>query len=178
MVLSRGRFFNSYPACKTRTRERSQRQLRFNEGVRLMKHLSPAGSSIVLLFVLHVVSIAQTAARQSSAEPPVLYLHGGNNAQQVNAQVGQTIQITLQTIGPGQYGSPTISSTVIQFEGAAFAKMQNPGGPKQVYRFRARAQGEARIDIPHVVQVLSDNASELRDSNPAFALTIRVAPRH
>src|SRR6202007_2933027 len=100
-------------------------------------------------------SIAQSAARYSSTEPPVLYLHGGNNAQQVNAQVGQTIQITLQTIGPGQYGSPTISSAVIQFEGAAFAKMQNPGGPKQVYRFRARSAGEARIDIPHVVQVFS-----------------------
>jgi hypothetical protein len=107
----------------------------------------------------------------------VLYLHGGNNGQRVTARVGQAIQLTLQTIGPGHYGTPKISSAAIEFEGAAFAKEQNPGGPRQVYRFRARSQGEARINIPHVVQLASGDASEIRDSNPAFALTIRVDQR-
>jgi hypothetical protein len=144
-----------------------------------MKYSRSAGSSVtlVLLCVLYGVSNAQTTARPSSPEQPVLYLHGGNNGQQVTARVGQAIQITLQTIGPGQYGSPKISSAAIQFEGAAFAKEQNPGGPRQIYRFRARSEGEARINIPHVVQLASGDQTEIRDANPAFALTIRVGQR-
>jgi hypothetical protein len=144
-----------------------------------MKHLRSAGSSLtlVLLCVLHGVGNAQNTARQSSPEQHVLYLNGRNNGQQVTARVGQAIQITLQTIGPGQYGSPEISSAAIRFEGAAFAEEQNPGGPRQVYRFRARSEGEARINIPHVVQLASGNATEIRDPNPAFALTIRARQR-
>src|ERR1700730_14901228 len=141
-----------------------------------MKHLRSAGSSrtsltLVLLCVLHVVANAKNTARQSNPEQHVLYLNGGNDGQQVTARVGQAIQITLQTIGPGQCGSTKISSTAIQFEGAAFPKEQNPGGPKQIYRFRACAEGEARINIPHVVQLASGNATEIRESNPAFALS-------
>ncbi len=143
-----------------------------------MKYFRSAGSSLVLLCVLHWVSNAQTTAPPSSPEPPVLYLHNGNNGDRVSARVGQVIQITLQTIGPGQYGSPTISSTAIQFDGVAFAKQQNPGGPRQIYRFRARSAGEAQIKIPHVVQIASGNASEIQDANPGFALTIRVVQRN
>jgi hypothetical protein len=144
-----------------------------------MKHLRSAGSSVtlVLLCVLHGMNNAQTMPRPSSPEQPVLYLHGGSNGQQVTARVGQAIQITLQTIGPGQYGTPKISSAAIQFESAEFAKEQNPGGPRQIYHFRARSAGEARIDIPHVIQLASGNAAEIRDANPAFTLTIRVGQR-
>lgn len=133
--------------------------------------------TLVLLCVLHGVGNTQNTARQSSPEQHVLYLNGGNNGQQVTARVGQAIQITLQTIGPGQYGSPKVSSAAIQFEGAAFAEEQNPGGPKQIYRFQARSEGVARINIPHVVQLASGNGIEIRDSNPAFALTIRARQR-
>jgi hypothetical protein len=147
--------------------------------VRSMKHLRSAGTplTLVLLCVLQGVGNAQNTARQSNPERHVLYLNGGSNGQQVTARVGQAMQITLQTIGPGQYGSPKISSTAIEFEGAAFAKEQIPGGPRQIYRFRARSEGEARVNIPHVVQLASGNANEIRDSNPAFALSIRVRQR-
>jgi hypothetical protein len=123
------------------------------------------------------VGRAQNTAQQSNPEQHVLFLNGGNNGQTVTARVGQAIQLTLQTIGPGQYGSPKISSAAIQFEGAEFAKLQNPGGPRQIYRFRACSEGEARVNIPHVVQMASGNQSEIRDSNPAFALSIRVRQR-
>jgi hypothetical protein len=140
-----------------------------------MKHLRLAGSSLTLVLLCGLgVASAQNTVRQSSPEQQVLHLNGGSNGQQVTARTGQVIQITLQTIGPGQYGSPEISSAAIQFAGAAFAKVQNPGGPKQIYRFRARSAGEARINIPHVIQLASGNAAEIRDSNPTFALTIRV----
>lgn len=143
-----------------------------------MKRARSAGSSLTfLLCVFRILCSAQNTAPQLGSEQHVLYLNGGNNGQEVSARVGQAIQLTLQTIGPGQYGSPEISSAAIRFEGAAFPKEQNPGGPKQVYRFRARSEGEARIKIPHVVQRSGGNASEIRDSNAAFAFTIRVHQR-
>ena len=130
-----------------------------------------------LLCFFCILGNAQTTAPQPSPERHVLYLNGGNNGQQVTAQVGQAIQLTLQTIGPGQYGSPEISSAAIRFEGATFPKEQNPGGPKQVYHFRARSEGEARIKIPHVLQLASGNTSEIRDPNSGFVFTIRVYQR-
>jgi hypothetical protein len=144
-----------------------------------MKHFRSAGWSLtlVLLCVLHGAGNAQSTARQSNSAEQVLYFNGGNNGQQVTARVGQQIQITLQTIGPGQYGSAKISSPAIEFEGAGFTKEQIPAGPRQVYRFRARSEGEARINIPHVVQIISSNENEIRDSNPAFSLSIRVRQR-
>ena len=59
---------------------------------------------------------------------------------------------------------PRISSRAVRFDGSAFAppREQNPGGPKQVYRFTAAAEGEAQIRIPHT------------DSNPAVTFTIQA----
>src|SRR5215469_4696117 len=144
-----------------------------------MNHARSAGSSLTLVLLCFLCSLgnAQNTAPQPSPERHVLYLNGGNNGQQVSAQIGQAILLTLQTIGPGQYGSPEISSAAIRFEGAAFPKEQNPGGPKQVYRFRARSEGKARIKIPHVLQLASGNTSEIRDPDAAFTFTIRVHQR-
>ena len=41
-------------------------------------------------------------------------------------------------------------------------QQQNPGGPKQVYRFTAVAEGETQIRIPQT------------DSNPTVTFTIQV----
>src|SRR5882762_6828048 len=68
------------------------------------------------------------------------------------------------TIGGGRYDTPQISSRAVRFEGSAFAppREQNPGGPKQVYRFTATAEGGAQVRIPHT------------DSNPTVTFTIQV----
>src|SRR5215470_10948619 len=104
---------------------------------------------------------AQTPASTTQTE---LSLNRTNDGQLVTAKVGQPIVITLQTIGGGRYGTPKISSRAVRFEGSAFAppREQNPGGPKQVYRFTATVEGEAQILIPHT------------DSNPTISFTIRV----
>lgn len=109
----------------------------------------------------------RTPLRRRVLSNIVLYLNNTNAGQHVAATVGQPIQITLQTIGPGQYDSPQISSSTIRFESVAFAnaKEQNPGGPKQSYRFRAASEGEAQVKIPHT------------ESNPTFAVTISVYER-
>ncbi len=104
----------------------------------------------------------QQVAIPSTANPPVLYLNRANSGQHVAATVGQPIEITLQTIGSGQYDSPQISCWAIRFEGFKKPPCQNPGGPTQVYRFRAAAGGTAQVRIPHTA------------SNPAFTVTIQV----
>jgi hypothetical protein len=98
-----------------------------------------------------------------STAQQVLSLNRSNDGQTVATTVGQSIEITLQTIGPGQYGDPHISAPAIRLESAAFSKdLPNPGGPKQVYRFRATAEGEAQVQIPHTA------------SNPTFEVRIQV----
>jgi hypothetical protein len=94
-----------------------------------------------------------------------LSLNRTNDQQHVSATVGQPIVVTLQTIGGGQYGTPQISSVAIRFESTVFPAKQNPGGPTQVYRFTAVAEGEAQIRIPHT------------GSNPTVTFTVQVTKR-
>ena len=63
--------------------------------------------------------------------------------------VAEEAQLTLGTIGPGQYGDPQISSEAVAFEGVEFASSQNPGGPTQIYAFRCVRPGTTSITIPH-----------------------------
>ena len=120
--------------------------------------------SLTMLLACCGNSADQKAQSSPSTTPKELSLNRMNDGQRVIAKVGQPIVVTLQTIGGGQYGTPQISSRAVRFEGSAFAppKDQNPGGPKQVFRFTAATQGEAQIRIPHT------------DSNPTVTFTIQV----
>ncbi len=144
-----------------------------------MRHTRSAVLLLVgLLWIFHGKGSAQNAASQSSVPGHVLSLDNRNSGQRVTATVGQPIQITLQTIGPGQYVSPQVSSPAIRFVSAGFAEKPNPGGPRQVYRFRAASEGEAYISIPHEakgkVTTPDGVESPYKDLIPPFAVTIRV----
>ena len=82
------------------------------------------------------------------AAPPV-ELTSQADGTIVELVMNQEVELTLGTVGPGQYGKPTISSPAIRFEGMTFSAVQNPGGPTQVFNFRAIAAGTAVIAIPH-----------------------------
>jgi len=128
-----------------------------------MTHSQPA----VLLLAFGLLGLSYAGAQQVASSPPgskqqVLYLNRASSGQHVVATVGQPIEITLQTIGPGHYQAPQISCSAIRFERFAFAPVQNPGGPQQEYHFRAAAEGEAQVKIPH------------SDSNATFTVTIQV----
>src|ERR1700693_5780016 len=110
----------------------------------------------------HPSASAAPAQAPSPAQRPPVSLNRANDGQQVSAKVGQPIVVTLQTIGEGQYGTPQISSRAVRFESVVFPAGQNPGGPTQVYRFTAVAEGKAKIRIPHT------------GSNPAVTFTIQV----
>ncbi len=73
--------------------------------------------------------------------------------------VGRKLSVTLQTIGPGSYGTPEISSDAVEFLEMTFPELQNPGGPMQVYEFRAAAPGPADVVIPHSVRAEPYEAS-------------------
>jgi len=121
-----------------------------------MRHLQSA-------VVLAVLALWMASCIEAGTQK-VLSLNRANDKQRVAATIGQPIEITMQTIGGGQYGTPQISSPVVRFEGSAFKppREQNPGGPTQVYRFTAVAEGEAQVRIPHTAE------------NATFTVTIQV----
>jgi hypothetical protein len=120
-----------------------------------------------LLMASCVNSEGQTGDKSSNTAQPEILLNRANDGQHIAAYVGQPIIITLQTIGGGNYGTPQISSRAIRFVNATYApaREQNPGGPKQRYRFVATAEGDAQILIPHT------------GSNPTVTFTFQVKER-
>src|SRR5262245_34981303 len=77
-------------------------------------------------------------------------LSNADSGRTVVAAVGDKIEVTLQTIGPGQYGTPNASSVSVMFLGESSPPGQpNPGGVRQLYRFEAVSPGRADITIPH-----------------------------
>jgi hypothetical protein len=106
----------------------------------------------------------QKASQSPGAPQKAVSLNRANDGQKISAKVGQPIVVTLQTIGGGNYDTPQVSSRAVRFESAVYAHptQQNPGGPTQVYRFTAVAEGEAQIRIPHT------------GSNPTVTFTIQV----
>ena len=111
-----------------------------------------------------VAGAQKTDKASGSAKQQVLSLNGTDSGKLVSAKVGREIMITLQTIGPGEYAAPRVSSASIRFEGTYFPKGQNPGGPKQVYRFIAAVAGQGKLAIPHT------------GNNPTYQITIQVTP--
>ena len=86
-----------------------------------------------------------------------------NQGSVVEVKVRETIDLTLQTIGPGEYGDPQLSSTAVSFDAKGYAPLPNPAGPRQIYRFRAESPGMVTLTIPHT-------------SDPtAFTLTFHVS---
>jgi hypothetical protein len=85
-----------------------------------------------------------------SAGSQTISLSNADSGETVVAAVGDKIEVTLQTIGPGQYGTPTVSSVSVMFLGESSPPGQpNPGGVRQLYRFEADSSGRADIAIPH-----------------------------
>jgi hypothetical protein len=84
----------------------------------------------------------------------------------ISVAPGDEIDITLQTIGPGHYETPTVSSGSIRFLGEfPPADPPNPGGPRQLFRFEAVTVGRAEITIPHTLGPLP---------TPPFAMVVDV----
>lgn len=88
----------------------------------------------------------------------------GGSSHTVRATVGQELDITLQTIGPGEYVSPpSISSTAVRFLDVTLVSPHVPAGPTQRFRFKAAELGTAIIVIRH-----SDDDPTVTDTVEVF----------
>ncbi|HTQ05022.1 MAG TPA: hypothetical protein VMI54_14255 [Polyangiaceae bacterium] len=91
------------------------------------------------------------SARDSSAV--VLQISDEDAAAVVTAKPADEIDLTLHTIGPGNYvETPSVSSPAVSFLDASYPAAQNPGGPTQLFRFDAVSSGTAVITIPHTTK--------------------------
>jgi hypothetical protein len=112
----------------------------------------------------------QNSHGSASARNPRLWsVDYSNNDQHLAVLVGDQIEITLGSIGPGwQYDEPQISSSAIQLVNTALQSPPNPGGPVYIYTLKASAGGDARFNV-HFTNGISR-------SDETFTLTIQVAP--
>lgn len=99
--------------------------------------------------VVAVVLLALSCGTSPTSSDGISLDNSGNGTT-ISVSPGDKINVTLQTIGPGQYGTPTVSSGSVRFLGeSAPAEPPNPGGPRQLFRFEAVNVGRAEITIPH-----------------------------
>jgi hypothetical protein len=74
----------------------------------------------------------------------------GSNSQSLTVPAGTQFSVTLQTIGPGEYGSPpTVSSEAVHFLDVSLVSPYVPAGPTQRFRFDATTRGKAIIAFQH-----------------------------
>ena len=71
----------------------------------------------------------------------------------LSVTAGQKFDLTLQSIGPGEYSSPPgISSAAIRFLGVSAVGPAVPAGITQKFSFQAMAPGSATIVFLHTGQ--------------------------
>jgi hypothetical protein len=88
----------------------------------------------------------------------------GIPSRSLTVKVGQTLELTLQAIGPGEYASPpTISSASIRFVDVSLVTPAVPAGVTQRFRFHAGTPGRAVITFQHSGQ----------SSDPGAGLTVQ-----
>jgi len=74
----------------------------------------------------------------------------GSPNRTLTVAVGQQLDVTLQTVGPGEYATPpTVSSAALSFLGDSLVGPPIPAGPTQLFRFRAEQAGRAVLTFRH-----------------------------
>jgi hypothetical protein len=112
-------------------------------------------------FLIGMLLVAACSGTDGT-EPSPIALSRGDSQTTVAAAVGQELDVTLQTVGPGEYGPPSLSSPAIRFLDVSHPSQQNPGGPRQLFRFRAVSAGSVEVSIAHT------------DDDPPFSITVNV----
>lgn len=112
-------------------------------------------------FLIGTLLLAACSGTDGTDTSPIV-VSGADSDTTVAAAVGQELDVTLQTIGPGEYGPPSLSSRAIRFLDVSYPSQQNPGGPRQLFRFRAASAGTVSVSIAH------------SDDDPPFSITVNV----
>ena len=72
-----------------------------------------------------------------------------DGSQTISLKVGQELDLTLGTVGPGVYQTPTISSEAVTVLGDSLVGPNSPAGPRQLFRFQGVSAGSAIIVLTH-----------------------------
>lgn len=76
-------------------------------------------------------------------------LNADQRNQRISARVGQRIDITLQSVGPGEYAIPPIlSATSVAFLDASHGGAV-PAGVTQYFHFRGASPGQTIVTFVH-----------------------------
>jgi hypothetical protein len=110
----------------------------------------------------------EAASTRAASHERLITLTNSDGGRSVAVAVGGEIDVTLQTVGPGQYGTPILSSKCVRFLGVSLAGPPNPGGPRQLFRFKATAMGRAKISIAH------EGGAPGGPTTPSFNITVGV----
>jgi hypothetical protein len=114
----------------------------------------------------HLVGAALVLAGCGSENPSPLELTMQADSTTVRASVDQKIDITLQSIGPGEFTSPPeIDSDHVKFIDVTLPSAQDPAGPTQTFHFEAASPGSAAIMIRHT------------DPGPLFTCEVDVSQK-
>ena len=132
------------------------------------RSLRREGSKASLCRACFLIWMAVLLVGCGSSESKIISVDNGGAGQSVVASVGEKIEVTLQTVGPGQYGDPILSSGSVKFLEESSAGTPDPGGPRQLYRFEAVSTGQVNITIPHTGDLPDGPAI------PAFMITVTV----
>jgi len=77
----------------------------------------------------------------------------GYPSHSLSIKSGRELELTLQTIGPGEYASPpVVSSPAVRFLEVALVTPAVPGGPTQRFTITAVSPGVAVVVFHHTVQ--------------------------
>jgi len=108
---------------------------------------------VAMFFVPGLASCGGKSAQSGSdSNRQAIALSAAAMGSTVDANLGQEIDITLQTLGPGEYATPSMSSDSVQFLEVTTPAARNPGGPTQEFRFEAELPGTAVITIPNTAK--------------------------
>ena len=72
-----------------------------------------------------------------------------DTSQTLSLDVGQELDLTVVTVGPGSYQSPTIAGSSVSFLGGSIVGPNTPGGPRQLFRFKGVSAGQAIVVLTH-----------------------------
>ena len=70
-------------------------------------------------------------------------------SQTLLLRVGQELDLTVGTVGPGSYQTPTILGISVTFLGESIVGPSTPAGPQQLFRFRGVSAGQAIVVLTH-----------------------------
>ncbi len=104
------------------------------------------GSTGRVVGAASLVLVVALGCHQSSR---TISLQNSDSGRTILISIGDEVDVTLGTVGPGQYDTPALSSGSVRFLGMAFVGPPRPSGPTQLFQFEGATAGRTEVTITH-----------------------------